>query len=179
MDQPTTDAQQASQPIDESILKTKPERKRPNFTPEHRAALAERMKKVNADRIANSKTHVNARLVEERKAVREAKKKELDAEIERLKQQALADGPRLESVKKTPRKPREVKLPFDEKEYDDLIAKVKSMNEMREKAKKQVIEESESEDDPEPPKRVKKPTQAKTAPAPAPAPQPVLRCKFV
>lgn len=157
----------------DSILKPKPERKRPNFSPEYRAALADRMRKVNQDRIANSAKTQNAKLIEERKIAREAKKAELEAEIEKLKAAALAEGARLAPVTKV-RKPREPKLP-DDKEFDSLISKAKEANQAR---GRKVAPEPESEDsDPEPPKRVKKPA-ARTAP-PAPAPQPVLRCKFV
>jgi len=112
---------------DENILKPRV-RKSPAFTPEQRAAMSERMKKVNADRIAKARAKPeNASAEEARKQAEDlkaAKQAELEAEIERLKQEAAA-APKLA---KTPRA-RKPRVPKEEKEVaqlDDLVKKVKA-----------------------------------------------------
>lgn len=141
-----------TQPIqpEESILKPRV-RKSPSFTPEQRAAMSERMKKVNADRIAKARAKPeNAKLEEARKAAEDAKlakQQELEAEIEKLKQEAAA-APKLAKVPKA-RKPRA------QKEVAELDALVKKARE-RQVAPSPEASDSESEDDvPPPPKQTR------------------------
>lgn len=177
--------QPIDQSLDESILKPK-ERKRPNFSPEHRAALAERMRKVNETRIANSKSAANAKLAEEKKLAREAKKKELEAEIERLKEEAVAAGPRLAPVPKI-KKPRAPKMEEPEDDgYDQLLQKAREVRKPpRAPTPPPPPEYSETESEYEPVPRRKRPSSKKPAASPAPTPAPVvptvprIMCKFV
>ena len=176
------DNQPLDQSLDESILKPK-ERKRPNFSPEHRAALAERMRKVNETRIANSKSTANAKIAEEKKIAREAKKKELEAEIERLKAEAVAAGPRLAPVPKI-RKPRAPKMEEPEDDgYDQLLQKAREVRKPpRAPAPPPTPELSETESEYEPVPRRKrqsapKPLAAAAAPVIPAAPK--IICKFV
>jgi hypothetical protein len=158
------------QPLgEENILKPKT-RKAPSFTPEQRQAMSERMRKVNADRIANSK-NADAIKAREAKAVeKEAKRKELEAEIERLKAEALAKS---QPLAKLPKKPKTRKPPADlhEPNYDELLEKARAKP-----AQAPVQEEeSESEEDvPPPPKTPRKPRAKTVAPA-----EPKLVVKFL
>ena len=134
---------------DENILKPRV-RKSPAFTPEQRAAMSERMKKVNADRIAKARAKPeNASAEEARKQAEDlkaTKQAELEAEIERLKQEAAA-APKLAKTTRA-RKPR---VPKEEKEVAQLDALVKKVKE------RQVVPDEtdvESEEDiPPPPAR--------------------------
>jgi hypothetical protein len=134
---------------DENILKPRV-RKSPAFTPEQRAAMSERMKKVNADRIAKARSKPeNSKAEETRKKAEDAKlskQAELEAEIERLKQEAAA-APKLA---KTP-KPRKPRVPKEEKEVAELDALVKKAKE------RQVVPDEtdiESEEDVPPPPKI-------------------------
>ena len=163
---------------DDSILKPK-ERKRPNFSPEHRAALAERMRKVNETRIANSKTAVNAKLAEEKKIEREAKKKELELEIERLKAEAAAAGPRLAAPPKIvkPRKPKPVEE--DDKGYEELLAKAREVRKPAPAPVATLPAESETEESEYEPMPRRKRAPRKAAEPAAPVTAPRVMCKFV
>jgi hypothetical protein len=134
---------------DENILKPRV-RKSPAFTPEQRAAMSERMKKVNADRISKARSKPeNAKAEETRKKAEDAKlskQAELEAEIERLKQEAAA-APKLA---KTPRA-RKPRVPKEEKEVAELDALVKKAKE------RQVVPDEtdiESEEDVPPPPKI-------------------------
>jgi hypothetical protein len=157
-------------PLNDSILKPKPTRKAPNFTPEHRAALAERMKKVNADRIAKSKSAENAKIREQKALEKEQKRLELEAEIEKLKMEA-SQAPKM--VAPLPKKERKSKPREDDHEpnYDQLIAKAR---ERREVVVHTVPSDEESEPEPAPVKqrKPKTPKAEKLEP-----PRPV--CKFL
>jgi hypothetical protein len=146
------------QPPQDSILKPR-QRRAPNFTPEQRAAMSERMRKVNEARIANSKAAETQKIREEKQAQKEAKKKELEAEIERLKLEA-AKAPKLAPPpkKKYPRKVKEEE--FDSDGYDDLLAKTREV-------KRYPSPEPESVAAPPPvatPKRRATPAQSPAAP---------------
>ena len=162
-----------TQPLNDSILKPKPVRKAPNFTPEHRAALAERMKKVNADRIANSKSAENAKIREQKALEKEQKRKELEAEIEKLKQEAAA-APKM--VAPRPKKERKSKPREDDHEpdYDQLIAKAR---ERREVILHTVPSDDESEPDPAPVKQRKPKIPKAEVAVKIEPPRPV--CKFL
>jgi len=147
---------------DENILKPRV-RKSPAFTPEQRAAMSERMKKVNADRIAKARSKPeNAKAEETRKAAEDAKlakQAELEAEIERLKQEAAA-APKLA---KTPRA-RKPRVPKEEKEVAELDALVKKAKE------RQVVPDEtdiESEEDVPPPPKITRARKSIAVPAPA------------
>ena len=163
--------------MDDSILKPK-ERKRPNFTPEHRAALEERMRKVNETRIANSKTAVNAKLAEEKRIEREAKKKELELEIERLKAEAAAAAPRLAPPPKIvkPRKPKPVEE--DDKGYEELLAKAREVRKPAPVPPPPAESETEESEYEPMPRRKRAPKKAAAEPA-APVTAPRVMCKFV
>lgn len=150
-----------TQPIEqeESVLKPRV-RKAPSFTPEQRAAMSERMKKVNADRIAKARAKPeNAKLEELRKAAEDAKlakQQELEAEIEKLKQEAAA-APKLA---KTPRA-RKPRVPKEDPALDALVKKARE----RQIAPSPDVSESESEDDlPPPPKSRSRKQSAVKAP---------------
>jgi len=146
------------QPTEDAILK--PQRRKPNFTPEQRAALAERMRKVNADRIAKAKGPDKIKEEEEKKQTKEQKRKELEEEIERLKQEAQKNRSKLEPVPKA-RKPR-VKKPESDDEFEENLLK---------KAREVI---------PDPPSPVETPVARtrKVASVSAP-PQPKIVCKFL
>jgi len=112
-------------PLDDTILKPK-QRRAPNFTPEQRAAMSERMRKVNEARIANSKAAETQKIKEEKAAAKAAKKKELELEIERLKEEA-AKAPKLAPIpkKKYPRKVKEEDPDSDG--YEELLAKTREV----------------------------------------------------
>jgi len=159
--------------VEESILKPRT-RKSPNFTPEQRAMMAERMKKVNAARIANSKKSAATEAKEQAAIQREARKKELEEEIERLKRDALAASTKLEKI------PRKKAIPKvdDGSELKELTEKAKS------RPKKVVVQEPESEEESEddvPPPPPRKPIIRKkiekTPEVVAPIPQ--VRAKFL
>ncbi len=148
---------------DETILKT---RKSPNFSPEQRAAMSERMKAVNANRIANSKKSAATEAKEQAAVQREARKKELEEEIENLKLEAIASSTKLAKIPK--KKP--VPKVDDGSDFKELIDKTK---------KRVVVQEPESEleseDEVQPPPR--KPSIRKKIPEPVVAP--VVRAKFL
>lgn len=172
------DNQPLDQSTDESILKPK-ERKRPNFSPEHRAALAERMRKVNETRIANSKSAANAKIAEEKRLARETKKKELEAEIERLKAEAVAAGPRLAPVPKI-KKERKPKMQEPEDDgYDQLLQKAREVRKPAPPPPTPEYSETESEYEPVP-RRKRQPTnKPAAAPVPVVPAAPKIICKFV
>jgi hypothetical protein len=164
-----TDLANPQPPVDESILKPKPTRKTPNFTPEHRQALAERMRKVNADRIAKSKSAENAKVREQKALEKDAKRKELEAEIERLKLEA-SQAPKF--VAPIPKKTRQPKPRQDDHEpnYDELIAKARERPAPA--PAPSPAQESDDDTEPEPtPVKARKP-RAQKAPEPAPIYQP-------
>ena len=166
-----TDLANQIPPPNESILKPKPTRKTPNFTPEHRAALSERMKKVNADRIAKSKSAENAKLREQKALEKEQKRKELEAEIEKLKLEA-AQAPKF--VAPLPKKERVRKPREDDHEpnYDALIAKARE----RTTISADHVYESEDDTQPEPsPVKQRKPRAPAKSPELAPAAAPVYQ----
>lgn len=153
-----SESTESQPPLDvptDSILKTR-QRRAPNFTPEQRAAMSERMRKVNEARIANSKAAETQKMREEKQAQKEAKKKELEAEIERLKLEA-AKAPKLATLpkKKYPRKVREEEADSDG--YDELLAKTREVKRYP---------------SPEPEPIPTAPTRPKRAPAPREAPGP-------
>jgi len=154
---------------EENILKPKT-RKAPAFTPEQRQAMSERMKKVNADRIANSKNADAIRAREAKAVEKEQKRKELEDEIEKLKSEAITNS---QPLAKLPRKPKARKPPSDlhEPNYDELLEKARAKP-----ATVQVQEDaSESEEDiPPPPKTPRKPRAKTVAPA-----EPKLVVKFL
>jgi len=111
------------EPQDDNILKPRV-RKAPSFSVEQRAAMADRMRKVNQARIEKARSKPENAVAEEaRKQAEElkaAKQAELDAEIERLKLEA-AKVPKLAKIPKA-RKPRVDK---GVAELDALVEKVK------------------------------------------------------
>jgi hypothetical protein len=137
---------------EESVLKPRV-RKSPNFTPEQRQAMSERMKKVNAERIAKARARpenaTREQMLKEAEENRLAKQKELEAEIERLKAEA-ALAPKLAKIPKT-RKP---KLPKDDSAemVDALIQKARERN----RAPSPVESESESEEEVPPPPKTRR-----------------------
>jgi len=162
-----TPADLASQPLDESILKPKPQRRAPSFTPEQRKAMSDRMKKVNADRIANSKT-TEARLVKEK--TREEKKKQLEEELRLLKEEVKSAPARLAPVPK--KKPVPNPKVYDP--YDDLIDQVKEVRKAKQAVAVAPEPEPESEEEPEPaPLKTRKPRQ------PKPPAEPKIVCKYL
>lgn len=163
-----------SKEIDDSILKPK-QRKAPAFTPEQRAAMSERMKKVNASRIANSKSAEQQKVKEQKNLEREQKRLELEKELERLRTEAQLEPPRLQPVpkKKYVRKEKDT-LDHDPK-YDELIQKVREVKRVQIPPPES---DSESEDEPTPPPKTRKPRAVKTQ-APAQPEPPRVVCKFL
>jgi hypothetical protein len=136
---------------DESILKPRV-RKSPNFTAEQRAAMSERMKRVNAERIAKARAKpenaTQERLRQEAEQAKLAKQKELEDEIERLKQEAAA-APKLAKIPRA-RKP---KVPKDDAaELDVLVQKARQRAPAPVPSPDQTDVESEDEEIPPPPK---------------------------
>lgn len=116
---------QPAAPIDEPILK---ERKKPNFTPEYRAQLAERMKKVNADRIAKARAANKDKMVEEVEA-KALKKKEMETELAELRKKVGMQEEIKKRVKKekpAPKAPQVqvISMPDPDDETDDDMSDV-------------------------------------------------------
>lgn len=159
---------------DDSILKPRT-RKPPSFSIEQRHAMSERMKKVNADRIAKARAKPeNAKAEETRKAAEElkaAKQAELEAEIERLKTEAAA-APKLAKIPRG-RKP---KVPKEEKDVAELDALVKKVKERKPPAPTPSPEETDVESEDElPPPTKHKPRARKQIGESAPVPKVVAK----
>jgi hypothetical protein len=170
MSSPDQNTPPLEQPPEDSILKPK-QRKSPNLTPEQRAAAAERLRKINAERIAKSKSAQDQKLKEQKQAEKEAKKKELMEEVERLKQRALANAVPLAKIpkKKYVRKQKEEEY-SDGEEYEELLRKVREIP----------IKEPEPEYEPEPePVRRAPRTRSVKEPAPVAVAPPKIVCKFL
>ncbi len=162
--------QQPAAPIDEPILK---ERKKPNFTPEYRAQLSERMKKVNADRIAKSRAANKDKLVQEVEA-KALKKLQMETELAELRKKVAMQEEVKKKVKKEapPKRAQQVQvisMPDPEDNTDDDMSDV-DLEQPKQivilKAKKSKAAAKKEEPAPQP------------APTPKPAP-PVQRFKFL
>jgi len=160
--------------VEESILKTRT-RKSPNFTVEQRQAMAERMKKVNEARIANSKKSAATEAKEQAAAQREARKKELEEEIERLKLEALASSTKLAKIPK--KKP--VPKVDDGSELKELTEKIKARPKKVQVQEPESEEESDEEDVPPPPRKQTIRKKVEKIPEPVVVPVPQIRAKFL
>jgi len=152
---------------DETILKT---RKSPNFSPEQRAAMSLRMKAVNANRIANSKKSAATEAKEQAAVQREARKKELEQEIENLKLEVISSNTKLAKI---PKKKPVPKVDSGE-DFKELVEKTKKRVVVQEPESEL---ESEDEDVPPPPRKptIRKKIEKTTEPVVAP----IVRAKFL
>lgn len=163
-----------SQPLDDSILKPK-QRKAPSFTPEQRQVMSDRMKKVNAERIAKSKSAEQQKVRDQKNLEKEQKRIELEQEIERLRKEVQEQPARLQPIpkKKYVRKVKE--LPEHEPNYDQLIQKAREVRRVK-LPEPDPETDTESDDEPIPPPKARKPRVSKQPTQPEP---PKLICKFL
>lgn len=155
---------QPAAPIDEPILK---ERKKPNFTPEYRAQLAERMKRVNSDRIAKARAANKDKMVAEVEQ-KSLKKQQMETELAELRKRVGMQEEVKKRVKKekpAPKAPQVqvISMPDPEDDTDDDLSDVELeqpkqiliVKAKKPRAKKEV---KPKEDVPPPPPATPKPT---------------------